>query len=106
MANLGSEFASFAFSANGYQKLPSGLIIQWMLVTVSVSGYANYSFPTPFPTALLGVSAVTQSTTTNNSMLGVDFAGSTTTQLRAAALNSASNAYVGSGSYRVIAIGY
>jgi hypothetical protein len=39
----------------GYQKLPGGLIIQWFkLETLGVQG-ATSTFPTPFPTACLGV---------------------------------------------------
>jgi len=60
-------------SSNGYEKLPSGLIIQWGYITVTPPAYtggsanssvdhlhpqfsANVTFPIAFPTALLGIS--------------------------------------------------
>ena len=52
------------FAANlgpgGYQKLPSGLIIQWgrQVVTSDSSGYATYLFPIAFPNECLAVSCV------------------------------------------------
>lgn len=48
--------ASFGktLSANGYQKFPGGLLIQWQTVTSHTSG-TNVSFPITFPTACLAV---------------------------------------------------
>ena len=44
-------------SANGYQKLPGGLIIQWGSATSSVSGQATLTLPIVFPNAILSASA-------------------------------------------------
>lgn len=48
-----------AFSPNGFQKLPSGLIIQWGTGVQPENGqrviYTGFSFPIPFPTAVLGI---------------------------------------------------
>lgn len=45
-ANPGSSLA-----ASGYQKLPSGLILQWGSFTSSGAGTSSVSFPIAFPTA-------------------------------------------------------
>lgn len=42
-------FKAKSLAANGYQTLPSGLIIQWG--KVSVTGTQSFSFPLAFPTA-------------------------------------------------------
>lgn len=51
----GSFLASL--SANGYQKLPSGIIIQWGNATTGGGGGVTVTFPISFPTAVY--SAVT-----------------------------------------------
>jgi len=50
--------ASFAktFGASGYQKLPSGLIIQWGSYTAGSSGAVYQSFPIAFPNGCFNVS--------------------------------------------------
>ena len=47
--------ANQSLSANGYQKLPGGLIFQWGYVTESTSGTDYKSFPIAFPTACVNV---------------------------------------------------
>lgn len=43
-------------SANGYQKLPSGLIMQWgNAIVTGGSGSASFTFPIPFPNACFNV---------------------------------------------------
>lgn len=44
-----------SLAASGYQKLPSGLIIQWGVNSGTPSGYSTYSFPIAFPTAAYGI---------------------------------------------------
>lgn len=46
-----------SLSANGYQKLPSGLIIQWGTVTTSASADQTVTFPLAFPNACLSVTS-------------------------------------------------
>lgn len=48
---LPADFTS-SLAGSGYQKLPSGLIVQWGNVT-----YSGVTFPIAFPTAVLGVYA-------------------------------------------------
>lgn len=46
-----------SLAANGYQKLPGGLIIQWGSQLVNASTSTNYSFPLTFPTGGLQIVA-------------------------------------------------
>lgn len=41
-----------SYGANGYQKLPGGLIIQWGAVGGSASAAVPFTYPIAFPTAL------------------------------------------------------
>lgn len=51
-----SQFVKY-FGTNGYQKLPSGLIIQWGIATTLADGYITQTLPIAFPTTCLHVSA-------------------------------------------------
>ncbi|WP_274570662.1 hypothetical protein V6667_06450 [Neisseria leonii] len=54
-ANL-SDFAAY-HGQSGYQRLPNGLIIQWMRITKAVGTFSGtYNFPIAFPRACFGVS--------------------------------------------------
>jgi len=60
VAGYGDFSASLV--TNGYQKLPSGLIIQWGQNTSEPSGSTLYSFPIAFPNAVfVGFAEVTSS---------------------------------------------
>lgn len=59
----GSADFTANLAANGYQKLPSGLIIQWATFTTNASGLTNWTFPQAFPTAMLHVEATLQAST-------------------------------------------
>jgi hypothetical protein len=48
-------------TANGYAWLPSGILMQWGLVSSSTT-LGDVSFPVTFPTAIIGVSATVQTT--------------------------------------------
>lgn len=54
-------------SSNGYQKLPSGLIIQWGYAGTSTAGIST-TFPITFPNACLAVVAVSNNNTSNVSI--------------------------------------
>ena len=47
-------------ATNGYQKLPSGLIIQWGSVTADSNGNASVTYPVAFPNATLQAYASAQ----------------------------------------------
>jgi hypothetical protein len=102
-----ANIAAFASSLGmpGYQKLPGGLIIQWLTIpegTNQTSITANY--PMTFPTAFLVASV---SSTNNNASSNADmyfqFVSSTTSSItvfRQAVNNSANNGAM------IIALGY
>ncbi|OCS50801.1 hypothetical protein BEK68_09685 [Ralstonia pickettii] len=54
--NLGQFGASIG--ANGYQKLPNGLIVQWGAGTGSTSGAVSVAYPIAFPSAVYSVVAL------------------------------------------------
>lgn len=49
-----SKFAC-SLSSSGYQKLPSGMIIQWGFITCSASGPVTWTYPIAFPNQVLTV---------------------------------------------------
>jgi hypothetical protein len=53
VVNFGQFVA--AKTASGYQKLPSGLIIQFFDLTITTNEIQTYSFPIAFPTACLNM---------------------------------------------------
>lgn len=55
--NMVTTFNQFgnSLSANGYQRLPSGLIVQWGSFS---AGVTSYSFPIAFPTAFASISCM------------------------------------------------
>lgn len=42
-----------SLTANGYQKFPGGLILQWGVTTAVASTTTNVTLPIPYPTAIL-----------------------------------------------------
>jgi hypothetical protein len=48
--------------ANGYQKLPSGLLVQWGLGTGGSATYATINYPVAFPNAVFSVTATAMNT--------------------------------------------
>lgn len=57
---------------NGYQKLPSGLIIQWGDGIANNDGSKKVIFPKPFPSAVLSVSVSPTNRPDNNTMVGAN----------------------------------
>lgn len=60
VVNRSAEFGKMAvfassISANGYQKLPSGLIVQWGKVNAASNVTSSITFPVAFPSACLNV---------------------------------------------------
>jgi hypothetical protein len=54
-----------SLSANGYQKLPGGLIIQWGSFTSNVDDEQTVTFPITFPTACYAVTSTISGTVAN-----------------------------------------
>jgi len=67
-------------TASGYQKLPSGIIIQWGTTPFNVSGIAAPTFPIAFPTSCLFVNAsVVRSTTLSGYLMSTQVGSTSTT---------------------------
>jgi hypothetical protein len=77
-------------SANGYQKLPSGLIIQWGLFTPSASG-STLTYPIAFPT-ICAAFAGTVSSVFNQSMTVVSQSLYQATKIDVQVMNSPTGA--------------
>lgn len=102
--------ASFV-GASGYQKLPNGLIIQW--VSATFIGYADgaLSFPVAWPTGCLSIAGSVESGgDTGSTLYGVRFDGITTTsfnaRVRAAANGGAVYAATSNIPWHMIAVGF
>ncbi|MDD2977909.1 hypothetical protein [Aquabacterium sp.] len=65
MQKFADEFAA-SISTNGWQKLPSGLIIQWGYIASRPSTASMHSFPISFPSECFGVWFVEQYTAQHN----------------------------------------
>lgn len=103
-ASYQSTFGA-SLATNGYQKLPSGLIIQWGNVNSSgtSSGNATATFPIAFPTGVL----TTQASINGSGALGaytIQHGASTLTQLPMTTLIN--SAISGGIAVRWLAIGY
>lgn len=97
---------SAALSSSGYQKLPSGLIIQWINGVSNANGQVVQSWPIAFPNGLLSAN----STYVNSgSVLAATVATvSTSSSASTCVVNvcTANNAAVVSANVKVVAIGY
>lgn len=58
--------ANTSLATSGYDKLPSGLIIQWFGVSLSAVSQGTFTFPISFPTSMLSI-AITHNATTGQS---------------------------------------
>jgi len=101
---------SYSFTSNGFIKFPDwffGFVIQWLNISPTLSAYANFTLPITFPNSIFGAAVVQNQNGFTNYQLCINFAGSSTSSLNAASVNTASNTYApnaGSGS-RVIVFG-
>jgi hypothetical protein len=98
-ADITSSFtgSNVSKTANGYQKLPSGVVMQWGTITgVGVNSTGTVTFPVAFPTACGSVT--TTSKAGANSLQVLNVPSSTTTTF--------SYASYGSGDFMWFAIGY
>lgn len=85
-----------SLSANGYQKIPGGLIIQWGSVSVATGG-VSVTFPIAFPTAVYAVTSCVTGSVSGGAD-AVECLSQTTSGFTAACAS-------GSGSATYIAIG-
>lgn len=85
-------------TANGYAKLPNGLILQWGTASVTTGTFTNVTFPIAFPNAVLsGTTGTGNGTATAASYSTIGTYTLTTMQI---ALNT------GSGTVKWFVIGY
>ncbi|KVG83743.1 hypothetical protein WJ36_08900 [Burkholderia ubonensis] len=100
-----SKFAA-SLNSNGYQKLPSGLIIQWGSVpNIPAGGSATVNYPIAFPNSLLSISAIAGATSTGSSAINGLMAGaSSNPKALFVAWNGSSNLTTQMGAY--ISLGY
>lgn len=102
---VAADFAASLFAAsltgNGYQKLPSGLIIQWGNATTDAAGVVTVTFPIPFTTACL------QTFATAATAARIMTAAGPLSSLSSAAFYSHNDSGVGAASdFRWLAIGH
>ncbi|MDH2092570.1 fusion protein [Rhizobium pusense] len=70
--------AGQALAASGWQRLPSGLIVQWGGATSGSGGSSTVAFPTAFPNAVYRVVCSPTTPNTNTSIAFATWAGSLT----------------------------
>ena len=87
-----------SLSSNGYQMLPSGLIIQWGSLNVGPNSSATFTFPIAFPHAMLQLVLTQNETVPTTGAWG--WGNNTSTQVGIYNGNS------GSASVSIICIGY
>jgi len=106
--------AQFAWSAsfgssvalNGYQKLPSGLIVQWGSSQSNSAGIASFTLPITFPHALLCFNANYLLSGTALGVAAQPSSNSTTSALYANVFTTSTGAPVNGGAVYFIALGY
>ncbi len=87
-ANQLPDMSNFAGSLgfNGYQKFPTGLIIQWGVFNVNGTsgavGSTEITFPIAFPAAFRHVGALMSTNDPSQRFTGFDIANTTTTKAR------------------------
>lgn len=105
------NFPSALIANDGYQPLPSGLIVQWLEGTTKTSGVIEETWPKSFPNAVLNV-VITEAHTAGwgtNSVTTFGQSDSTLTTLKgrgARIMNGGSIIYDTGLSFYAIAIGY
>jgi len=94
-ANQFSASFGSSFLANGYEKSPSGRILQWGIQTLSASSTTTFTFPIAFPNQCLSI--VASFGTPAQSSVNADMVSPTQYKLQ--------NLYAGSQAARWIAVG-
>ncbi|HFS8941512.1 TPA: hypothetical protein ACH1TP_002033 [Enterobacter roggenkampii] len=108
-ANQLPDMSSFAasLSGNGWQKLPSGLIIQWAQILSNSGGFAPWTYPIAFPNACLqAYASAFVGVTANNFTLTMIGNPGTTAVTAACYVNGVQSSTAGQVGVRYLAIGY
>lgn len=99
-----SPYFVASLAVSGYQKLPSGLIIQWGSVITGAGGSGAVTFPIAFPNGFLSASLATAMSSVSNPAI-TGFSGQSTTGMTLWAATPGSVAFNGCGIY-YIAVGH
>jgi hypothetical protein len=97
-----AEYAK-VFAASGYQRLPSGLILQWQSGLTGPSGEAAISWPVYFPTAVL---AIVPSSYPQNGGIHVEAFNGNNAGVTMRTIGVANHALSPNTNYSVFAVGY
>ena len=105
MQKFADEFGS-SLASSGYQKLPSGLIIQWGLASLAYSGLQEYTgtvtMPITFPSAMRSIVG-TSNDAMNTAKIVMTLTGTSSSAWKARFEENMSG---GGNSFTWIAIGY
>lgn len=75
--------SAVSLSLNGYQKLPSGLIIQWGVASTTSNGSVTVTLPITFPNAILSAYATDSANSTSSTVpIGVNRSSWTTSTVQ------------------------
>lgn len=91
-----------SLSTSGYQKLPSGLIIQWIVAGAYVAGANTLNLPIAFPTAGVSVNAIDA----GDAAYGMGATFPNLSQVRFWARATGTGAFASGGGAYIFAIGY
>lgn len=95
-----------SLAANGYQKLPGGLIAQWGKFSTSSGGASSITYPTPFPNAVLSFCATPDIGIGASAIfVNIDSSASSVSAASVYARNATNTAYIAAPVYW-IAIGF
>jgi hypothetical protein len=89
-------------TSDGYQKLPSGLILQWGSASTNGSGVATFTFPVAFPTACLN----TQVSTFGAGSFTAAVTSQTSAAVQGTMYSSVTGAAQAGGTLRFFSVGY
>lgn len=106
MSRHSVQFAAVQ-SVNGYQRLPSGVIMQWGQATTNASGVGAVTFPIAFPTMVRSINANYMGATTATGAYVCSCGGLTATGFNAYLTTISGNVGIGTtGGYAWQAVGY
>ena len=101
-----SFFAS-SLSSNGWQKLPSGLIIQYVGFISDPTGQGTVNLPIAFPTTCIGACTLhARSPAGGAEYLQVWGETNTSVYYHSWSINNGTTSLLGGNTYKVLAIGY
>ncbi|NBF24629.1 gp53-like domain-containing protein [Enterobacter hormaechei] len=101
--------ASFAssFSNSGWQKLPSGLIIQYASFTSADSGQGQVTLPISFPNSCIGCCCIHASSPAGGAeYLQIWGESQTTIYYHSWSINNGIASLLGGNAYKILAVGY